>query len=294
MDAALRQRLIGAAVLILLAVVFVPMLLDGPPSQGEAQEVSLDIPARPLETRRLPVDPDQSTSGESNSIDRGASSAPLSDTPADQVAVADTPAPIAAPAPDPTPMAPPPPPPPEPAPPPPAVDEPDGRYVVRFGSFGDRANADRLVSRLRAAGISSAIEPVTSGNRTLQRVRSRALADRTEAERIRLTARKALPEVSAQVVEMDLPDQTASRVSKPVASGWAVQVGVFSTNETAEKLAGELRQGGFEGYVERLPSGGKVLYRVRVGPLARRADANRVLAELKTKRQLEGLVVTYP
>ncbi len=296
MDAALRQRLIGAAVLILLAVVFVPMLLDGPPSEAESQEVSLDIPPRPLETRRLPINPEAARPGDStaaadNSIDRGPSVAAVADD-ATSGEVVSAPAPVAAPAPPPAPMAPPPQP--EPAPPPAAVDEPDGRYVVRFGSFGDRANADRLVSRLRAAGISSAIEPVTSGDRTLQRVRSQALADRTEAERIRLTARKALPEVSAQVVELDLPDQTASRVSNPVASGWAVQVGVFSTNETAEKLAGELRGAGFEGYVERLPSSGKVLYRVRVGPLARRADANKVLADLKAKRSLEGLVVTYP
>ena len=57
MDPALRQRLIGAAVLILLAVIFVPMLLDGPPPEVDTREVSLDIPPQPTETRRLPVEP---------------------------------------------------------------------------------------------------------------------------------------------------------------------------------------------------------------------------------------------
>jgi len=251
----------------------------------------LDIPPRPMETRRLPVDPDQTPTSAPATIDRSQPTAPLADIPADEPPAV---APIVAPAPAPAPVSAPPPPPPPPPAPVPAVDEPGGRYVVRFGSFGDRSNAERLVNRLAAAGIGSAVEPVTSGNRTLQRVRSKALADRTAAEQIRLQARKALPEVSAQIVELDLPTQTASRVSNPVASGWAVQVGVFSTQATADKLAGELKAAGFEGYVERLPSSGKVLYRVRVGPLARRADANRVLGELKSKRKLEGLVVSYP
>ncbi len=296
MDAALRQRLIGAAVLILLAVVFVPMLLDGPPSQGEAQEVSLDIPPRPHETRRLPVDPDQTPTTAPATIDRSQPTAPLADIPTQSpspsavglVPVVPPPTPTPAPKPDRPPAAAP------AAPVVAAVDEPGGRYVVRFGSFGDRSNAERLVNRLNAAGIGSAVEPVTSGSRTLQRVRSKAMADRTAAEKVRLQARKALPEVSAQVVELDLPTQTASRVSNPVASGWAVQVGVFSTQATADKLAGELKAAGFEGYVERLPSSGKVLYRVRVGPLARRSEANRVLAEIKSKRKLDGLVVSYP
>ncbi len=288
MDPALRQRLIGAAVLILLAVIFVPMLLDGPPPEIDTREVTLDIPPKPTETRRLPVDPvpvssalgertDPSPPGSDDVGPDGSESAvvrtaPLQSTPPPTSTTPET-------APMPTPVAP------APA---------DGRYVVRFGSFGDQANADRLVRRLKQQGVEASIEPVKAGERTLQRVISQPVADRPAAEKLRLSVRKSMPEISAQVAELDLPVPTASRVAQPVVSGWAVQVGVFSTTEAAEKLVAELRGIGHVAYFERMPSNGKVLYRVRVGPLARREDADRAVADIKSRRKLDGLVVTYP
>src|SRR5688572_5162706 len=57
MDSPLKQRLIGAAVLAALAVVFLPMLLDGPDVKDpDAAEVPLTMPASPddkFETREL-------------------------------------------------------------------------------------------------------------------------------------------------------------------------------------------------------------------------------------------------
>lgn len=58
MDDALRQRLVGAAVIIALAVIFVPMLLDSPEDPARTQQVDLSIPPRTepgIETRRLPL-----------------------------------------------------------------------------------------------------------------------------------------------------------------------------------------------------------------------------------------------
>lgn len=60
MDAALKQRLIGAAVLVALAVIFLPMLVDGPAPQQGTSSVPLSIPTPPersFETRELPVTP---------------------------------------------------------------------------------------------------------------------------------------------------------------------------------------------------------------------------------------------
>ena len=59
MDPALKQRLVGAAVLVALAVIFVPMLLEAPePESTPAGQLSLDVPARPdlaLQTRDVPL-----------------------------------------------------------------------------------------------------------------------------------------------------------------------------------------------------------------------------------------------
>src|SRR5689334_14664953 len=58
MDSALKQRLLGAAVLIALAIIFVPMFLSNTPQQTENTTLNLDIPKAPerkFETRTLPV-----------------------------------------------------------------------------------------------------------------------------------------------------------------------------------------------------------------------------------------------
>src|SRR5512146_1462904 len=58
MDSALKQRLIGAAVLIALAVIFVPMFLGNAPPQSKNTTLNLDIPKPPdrdFQTRTLPV-----------------------------------------------------------------------------------------------------------------------------------------------------------------------------------------------------------------------------------------------
>jgi len=59
MDPALKQRLIGAAVLVALAVIFLPMLIGRPaPAPAAGSDVPLDIPAAPdrsMQTREIPL-----------------------------------------------------------------------------------------------------------------------------------------------------------------------------------------------------------------------------------------------
>lgn len=65
MDKALKQRLVGAVVLIALAVIVLPMIFGGRPSSGPDAR-SIELPAEPpdleFETRRFPVDPDSGPS----------------------------------------------------------------------------------------------------------------------------------------------------------------------------------------------------------------------------------------
>src|SRR3954468_20060184 len=59
MDLSLKQRLLGAVVLIALAVIFVPMFLSGPAPQQTSETVNLAIPPAPdreFQNRVLPVD----------------------------------------------------------------------------------------------------------------------------------------------------------------------------------------------------------------------------------------------
>ena len=59
LDEQLKKRLIGAAVLASLAVIFVPMLLESPPEERPLGEIPPPPPARPFDSKLLrePVPP---------------------------------------------------------------------------------------------------------------------------------------------------------------------------------------------------------------------------------------------
>lgn len=56
MEEKLKQRLVGAAVILALAVIFLPMLLDGNPSE-EIRQIDLNIPDRPASLDRGQIIP---------------------------------------------------------------------------------------------------------------------------------------------------------------------------------------------------------------------------------------------
>lgn len=322
MDDALRQRLVGAAVIIALAVIFVPMLLDTPDQPVGTQQVDLSIPPREesgLETRRLPLDPSVTAPQPSSEAplpapDRDVAEpvqspasggiAPLSDAPPAQV---ETPPP-AKPTPTPPPTKPAPastataPAKPAPVLPPPAqpvtlpAPAQGGRFVAQFGSYAERANADTLVRDLAKVGVPAVIETLPSaGGRSLHRVRSKPYATRAEADAARLGAQRQIAGLASTVVELAAASATQSAPARTGLSGWAVQVGVFSKKEGADELVTRLRAGGYAAFVEPIKlAGGQTSHRVRVGPEVKRENATRIQGEIKSKFKLDALVVSHP
>src|SRR5687768_10014607 len=75
MEPALKQRVIGAVVLIALAVIFLPMLIKGPAPESGASNVPLELPKAPpgdFETRELPlVTPGPAPQGGAVGMDAG-------------------------------------------------------------------------------------------------------------------------------------------------------------------------------------------------------------------------------
>ena len=74
--------------------------------------------------------------------------------------------------------------------------------------------------------------------------------------------------------------QTPDRSSSSTG-GWMVQVGVFSIQANAERLAQELKSQGFHALVSENGGGGRPLWRVRTGPVAERAAAEQLNARLR-------------
>lgn len=74
----------------------------------------------------------------------------------------------------------------------------------------------------------------------------------------------------------------ASDRGAPTSGQWAVQVGSYSKEATAERLAKRLRDQGQSAFVMPVKTGGTTLYRVRIGPMKDRASAEAALRELKS------------
>jgi DedD protein len=74
----------------------------------------------------------------------------------------------------------------------------------------------------------------------------------------------------------------ASAAEAPTSGRWAVQVGTFSKEANAERLAKQLRDQGQSAFVMPVKSGATTLYRVRIGPMKDRASAEAALREVKS------------
>ena len=92
------------------------------------------------------------------------------------------------------------------------------------------------------------------------------------------------------------PLPTADRAAVPAArtgGKLSVQVGAFGESRAAEQLAASLRGSGLPVYVSpSAAAAGERRWRVRVGPIATREEAERIASRLKTKEKLPTWVLT--
>ncbi|MEN5102119.1 SPOR domain-containing protein [Stenotrophomonas sp. TWI809] len=340
MDTPLKQRLIGAIVLVALAVIFLPMLVKGPAPDSGVANVPISAPAAPsdgqFETRELPL---VAPTGGATGLQSGASTTqPL----ADSAALAADPAPADT---------------------SPAVAA--GNYAVSFGAYATEADADRVIASLKSAQLAGFREPATINGRQAWRVRVGPYADRALAEAGRLQAVKVRNDVKAEVITLDARADTAvaatpagpapapsaapaassaaaapagntvkteSLPAEPVAAakpepkpaapepkpapapkpetavaapaapaapaassvGFAVQLGAFGQAAEANALRDKVRAAGFSAFVEQVRTDKGTLNRVRVGPVANRADAENLKAQVAAKVGVAGMVRPHP
>jgi DedD protein len=201
----LKQRIIGALVLVSLAVIFVPMMFDEPHS--ERQTTTIKIPEEPPfpevdmpepDTKEPPGYRIEELDGASSGQSAGSgaeSSQSTTESATTDSAVNQAPAqapeppeavegPSAAPetasgAPDQEPL----------------TEEftrsLEGAWVVQLGSFGSKENATRLREKVREKGYSSHLQQITTGGSELTRVFSGPFAEKAEAERAKQALDKA-------------------------------------------------------------------------------------------------------
>ncbi len=343
MDTPLKQRLIGAIVLVALAVIFLPMLVKGPAPDSGVANVPITAPDAPadgqFQTRELPL---VAPTGGATGLQSGVSSTqPLQQDAAApaEPAAADTSPAVAA-----------------------------GNYAVSFGAYGSQADANAVIAFLKKAQLPGFSEPATINGRQAWRVRVGPYADRAQAEAARLEAVKVRNDVKAEVVTLDARADTAvaaapaptpaattapaassaaaapaaatvktetlppepvaaakpapkpeapkpepkpaaakpepaTAAAKPVAVptapaassvGFAVQLGAFGQATEANVLRDKVRAAGFSAFVEQVRTDKGTLNRVRVGPVANRAEAENLKAQVASKVGVAGMVRPHP
>lgn len=315
MDIALKQRLVGASVLIALAVIVLPMLLGGRPDVGENATQRIEVPEQPraldFETRRFPVgeapqqarppvseDPIELPSpsrqdaletgqpqngpepnpGEADTAADRAEAEPAEQAPSGtEPAVEESEPPVDVV---------------EAEPAAPVSSSTGGRYAVQVASFRSVDNARRLSAQLEERGYSVISDSVSSDVGTLHRVRVGPFASERDADRAVADLGQQLSDVTPRVVDMN-PDQSAAATqpSDPLVR-WVVQVGSFSSTGNADNLVAKLRLEGLTAYQEAVRGSGGTIHRVRVGPFIERDEALRVDRLINERLSIDGVVMS--
>ncbi|KAF1685461.1 sporulation protein [Pseudoxanthomonas broegbernensis] len=330
MDTPLKQRLIGAVVLVALAVIFLPMLVQGPAPDSGVADVSMrvpDAPAGEYETRELPLlAPPSGPAGQGGALP---APAPAAESAADEAEAPTT----------------------EPERTDPGTAA--GQWAVSFGAYASASDAEAVLSRLRQSGLQGFSEAAELNGRQAWRVRVGPYPDRALAEAGRLQAIRIRGDVNAQVIALDAgegastpaaaspapavpvpgrstvaastavvpvdtpprpaaastaaqtttaaparpaPAPASTATSNPAASsiGFAVQMGAFAGTADTEAMRERLRAGGFSTIVQPVRTDKGVLNRVRVGPVSSRAEAEQLKARLAAGGFGAGMVVPHP
>jgi DedD protein len=154
MERRVKERIVGATILVALVVLVVPEFLSGPTTP-----TAPPAPSSPASVRTYTVDVTH------------VATAPPAPQPAPTSAAAERPAPQA---PTEGPKA---------SPAATAAQTTSAAWLVQVGSFASEANAQTLARQLKAAGFEAYVSPIGASAATRYRVHLGPIADRAAAER---------------------------------------------------------------------------------------------------------------
>ncbi|WP_394001114.1 SPOR domain-containing protein [Luteimonas sp. WGS1318] len=197
MTPGLKQRLIGAAVLIALAVIFLPMLVKGPAPESGLPDMPLRVPDAPggdYKTVDLPlIAPGPAPAGGvlgGGPLSESRDAPAQGQTRADGDALPTVDAGAAS----------------EPLPPTTA----GGGYAVHYAAFASQADAEAILRQLGQSGLTGYREAFTLNGKPAQRVRLGPYASRAEAEIVRVRAAQVRDDVTPRVVALDAATPAAT------------------------------------------------------------------------------------
>jgi DedD protein len=178
LESLVKERLTGAIILVVLIVLLVPELLSGPsrsaPVPQAAAPSSSSSEEAPLRSYTIDLGNDSRSTAPSPSA--GTSNTPPEPNgPAQPSTIVEHPGPDSSPPQQSTDAAPP----------------QGGAWVVQVGVFAKQANAERLARDLQTQGFHALVSENSSGGRTLWWVRAGPVAERAAAEQLSARLRAA-------------------------------------------------------------------------------------------------------
>jgi DedD protein len=230
-----KERLVGAAVLMAAAIILIPEMLSGPDQGKEA-----DLGANSGQAA--------AKSGEGGGSTRANGNSPIKTYTID-------------------------------------LSQSPGARAAQGIDENRAPPAEEIPTPLPAAAQESpAADPQVKPESTEESTRAAAVATQPQASDESPPAVVEPPTRTPPPATTSSPSRTlASDAATPTSGGWAVQLGSFSKQSTAERLAGEMRTQGHDAFVMPVKSGAATLYRVRIGPMTDRASAETALRSVKPK-----------
>jgi DedD protein len=179
MDRALKERIIGAIVLVLFVVLVVPVFLDGPSNSGAVISEQVPLPGQSGEENQTIV----LNRDRTEPVPAASSNKPAAQEPQQQRDVELEPESEPESEPEPEPAL--------------AQKQPEvvvaavvepasstGMWAVQLGSFGNQENADKLAADLKALGFAAFRSQLSTSSGQLHRVRVGPQKDRESAEAV--------------------------------------------------------------------------------------------------------------
>jgi DedD protein len=253
MDRRVKERLVGATILVVLIVLIVPELLSGP--KARVTPVQPPSAAGPAEAVRN-VTVDLATS----------KATPADNTPADNTAAS--------------------------AAPPADSTTATGAAASGDAASGNATASGEAPIAETAPGEAAAGAPAltgrlnrTPGNPTIATLKAQQPTHSAGPE---LESEPSAPKSAPQA-----PKAGNARAAAPAGASnhhWAVQLGSFATRANAERLVRQRKPHDASLYVSSSGKGAALRYRVRIGPLADRDAAEHMVAKLKKEGQSASVV----
>ncbi len=163
--------------------------------------------------------------------------------------------------------------------------------IVRINDRGP-FHSDRLIDLSYAAAYKLGIVGKGSGLVEVEAIDARNfVANKAE---VKVAAAKDLGDVEIKPLVQDRLTATVIEKTTASESGIFVQVGVFKSSENAGGLSKKILD---QNLVENAPVNSwynQGVYRVRIGPYANRADADRVAMKIKDSLGLNSYIIVQP